>query len=839
MQLKNIIAIPHPDGNRIDLQWVNPDLVQFPGVRIMRREGTYPTSPIDGIVVVEGVGLHYAVNEKGEGLYYAADKNLKGETVYYYTLFPYKGAPPAYQIDLLHNRAAAMATAPYNLAGQMMELLPAIYHRYDTVMPRDIPPGMQEEDKKRGQLRRFLDLPGKHLDQLYSFARAMLNLHNIDRVDGRLLPLLAQWIGWDTDFKLKIAGQRNELRNALAWYETTGVIPTAEATIKRLSGWESRTKEFVHNVFLSNQPERLNLWERQRDSSGAWSEPTAPLSLNFAYEGRPAAVRDGNGTLWLFYHTPRNGRWDIWYKTLSVFSLAAELENDLNTGAISTGLQQVFAHEGFSLSLSATIKKRDSEWLITDTENGEIYTVKKEAGQLNVYRWAPSQPLTNRVQLDKHPTAAVQGNTLWVFWDVYDETERKSHIHYRTRTGDVWSAIETNEPFTNTTNERKTPAAVVDHTGGLWLFWLEKVATRWQLQYNRHNGAAWGSAVSFPLYEGNDPGVQGAPFVLFHPGNVAPRLWVFWARREPSGAPGQTRWQIAFRLKQGIDPDVTADWSAIVPLPKTIPNSDYDDCEPAARANTSGNIELFWSSNRDGSWSIWSSVLDLNTGWGIPARVTTNAYSQRDPLPFAMGNKTLLIYRSNESLTYTSNVYRATETVDFRYAGSTTVDTRNIAKKGLWGQFEDFQSYTYDAGQTREDWYSRDTAGIYINPFTEDKDLIARNRTLVEKVLRQFLPIQVRPVFIITETVPYKELIYTYDFPATEPRIAEKFSDSIATTAWEEYLGLVDGRQDTVPDWIWLRSWSEEYANHHTVDFTATPIDMKFRTWHIGLKSGG
>ena len=81
------------------------------------------------------------------------------------------------------------------------------------------------------------------------------------------------------------------------------MIPTVEATVKRLVGWESRTKEFVHNVFRSNQPERLNCGCVTQDSAGAWSTPTAPLSLDFAYEGRPTAVRDQGGTLWLFYHT--------------------------------------------------------------------------------------------------------------------------------------------------------------------------------------------------------------------------------------------------------------------------------------------------------------------------------------------------------------------------------------------------------------------------------------------------------------------------------------------------------------------------------------------------------
>src|SRR5262249_48909102 len=150
-----------------------------------------------------------------------------------------------------HNRVAAMASAPYCMTEQMVELLPALYQRYDT----------------NGQLRRFLELAGGQLDQLYSFARGMLNLHNPDKMDGALLPLLAQWIGWPVDFRLDVAARRQEIQNAPYLYRTIGLIPTVEATVKRSLGLESRTREFVHNVARSNQPERLNLWMRQR--SGA------------------------------------------------------------------------------------------------------------------------------------------------------------------------------------------------------------------------------------------------------------------------------------------------------------------------------------------------------------------------------------------------------------------------------------------------------------------------------------------------------------------------------------------------------------------------------------------
>lgn len=687
MRLLNITATPNPIGNRIDLHWKMPDFAPYPRVRVVRREGTYATSPNpasakDGVVVPELLDQNYAV-----------DSDLKGETTYYYALFPFKTTgpnntiiidnPQEEQIDP-HNRVSAMASAPYNFGEQMHELLPAIYQRYDTVLPRDIPDGMLKEDKQRGQLRRFLDLPGTQLDQFYSFARAMQDLYNLDRVDGRLLPLLAEWIGWKTDHRLEIAAQRNEIKNALAIYETIGLIPTVEATVKRISGWESRTKEFVHNVFLSNRPERLNIWARQRDTVGTWSVPTQPLSLNFAYEGRPATVRDGSGTFWLFYHTLRKDHWEIWYKT---------------------------------------------------SPDGK--------------EWTPSQPLTNLGGIDKHPATALQGAMLWVFWDTYNEAEKKWRIDFRQRSGGAWFPIQT---FADATTERRLPSTVTDNAGGLWLFWLEKVGTQWQLKYNRHDGTNWqlNSAATFPLDGGTDSRAEGDVFVLFHPTSANQRLWVFWARQEPLGAE-QTHYTIVYRVKRGIDPTNGSDWENIRTMTK-VGAGDYHDREPGPLLNVTGNIELFWSSNQAGNWSIWRNTLDITTHTfgATPEQITNDPYTQRSPLAIPIGADTLLIYRSSESLTYTSPVYTATQTVDYRYAGSTTADTHNTAKIALRGKFEDFQGYTYDTGlsgqRTNENWYARDTIGLYLTPDTADLDEIAVKKSRINQVVGEFMPITDRVV---------------------------------------------------------------------------------------------
>jgi hypothetical protein len=696
MWFLNIVAVPHPAGNRIDARWLHPNPAQFPGVRLVRREGTYPLSPTptvpqQGVVVADTnptAPSQSRIQVRADGSYTATDTGLKGETIYYYALFPYAGNPPTYDIDR-HNRAAAMTTAPYNSAGQMVDLLPTLYHRYDTVLTTAA--SVAPADREKGQLRRFLDLPGSQLDLLYSFARAMRDLHDLEKVDSRLLALLAQWIGWQIDYRREPDTQRNDIRNAPYLYQSIGLIPTVETTVKRLVGWESRTKEFLHNVFRSNQPERYNLWVRKQNAAGVWSTPTAPLSLDFAYEGRPTAVRDQEGTLWLFYHTLKKGRWNIWSKQF---------------------------REGQG--------------------------------------WTPSEPFTTRALIDKYPTAAQQGTTLQVFWSTYSEADQQWRINVRTRANNQWSPVtpfSALAPFATNDMPRRQPWAVTEATGMLWLFWLELVGQQWQLRYNRYDGTNWALPVApatFPLDAGADPRVEGPPFVVFNPVDTAQPLWVFWARTEPVGTSGQQRWRIVYRVKASLNPS-TMDWSAIRALPPGP--ADSQDREPAAIVRANGDIELYWSANRNGSWSIWRATVNRTTqAWGPAEMLITSPYTQCDPLPLPIATGTMLVHHANDSMTYTSTVYGATETVDMRYAGATTVDVRNTAKRALWGKFGDFQTFTSDVGQneqrTNTNRYARETVGLYVTPDTTDPAVIQRNQNLLRGALRQFVPAPVRTVFI-------------------------------------------------------------------------------------------
>ncbi len=702
MRLEQIEAIPHPAGNRIDLSWSRPEPAAFPHLRLVRREGSHPVtpepaSPRQGVVVADTqpAAEQGLIEADAEGVFHAVDQGLKGEVVYYYSIYPYRDGPLEFDVDR-RNRGAALATAANDFGGRMYRLLPAIYHRYDTVLPRAGSAALAAADLDRGQLRRFLDLPGGELDRLYSFTRALLDACDLEQVDGRLLPLLAQWIGWKTDFRLELDAQRREIANAPALYQRIGILPVVAATVERISGWQSRPKEFIHNVCTTNRPERLNLWLARRDAGGSWSLPQDPLSLNYAYQGRPAAARDPAGALHLFFHTPRRRGWAIWTKTLPA--------------------------------------------------GGE---------------WTESRPVVDRGDVDRQPAAALQGATLWLFWETYDRATGSWRIPLRTLTGGEWSAIGPPagaSPFGSEQAQRRSPAAAVDPDGGLWLCWRQLDSQRWQLRYNRHDGVGWqlDPPASLPLDGGVDPGVEDDVVAFAHPTDPVQRLWLFWSRRRATADPAQTRWSTFYRVKGGLDPADSSDWSEVRELAKA--DADHQDREPAVRVSGAGELEVFLASDRDGGWSIWRNTLgiagvvdvgDLSAHtWdpGSAESIIAPPYSQRAPLAVEEGGEVLLIHRSNRSLTYTNQVYGSLETRDARYAGSTTVGARDAAKIALHGELEDFQTYTFHAAATGR--YAPGALGVYLTPGTADPGTIAEVEARLERVLGEFMPATSRALLI-------------------------------------------------------------------------------------------
>lgn len=491
MQLLNLKAIPHPDGNRIDLSWEFPEQAVGMKIRVVRREDRYPRLE-DGeqsfdddrfLVVAENANLRTASDAE----------SLQAEHVYYYAIMMRTDGESAYSLDPA-NRIAAMATGPFDMAGQMYDLLPGIYKRYDT----------SDADPQSGPLRRFLSLPGGQLDQLYSFARAMRLLRDPERVDGRLLPLLAQWIGWRTDFRRDFQAQRNELRQAPYIQDTVGTLPNIEATVKRLIGWDCRAKEFVNNIFVTNQPQRLNLWV-MRLNGQAEPDPAELLSLDFAYEGRPSAIVSndigGSTRRWLFYHSPLSSGvestcpvppqsgWTILYKTMLTFQISkTDFAPVLGRNSISTALLQQFADHGLALSYDLALEAMGAatgSWLITDNQRHAKYKVEEEGEDLVVStEWSGGLLLIQEQdkRWRRHPSAVTFGDVPLVFWDVYDSATANWFIEASKYENGLWTPPWKVFDDSQNATDRRSPHAVV-HDGNVWLFWQERFETGWRLRY--------------------------------------------------------------------------------------------------------------------------------------------------------------------------------------------------------------------------------------------------------------------------------------------------------------------------------------------------------------------
>ncbi|MGH7600538.1 MAG: hypothetical protein ACREOI_29635, partial [bacterium] len=348
------------------------------------------------------------------------------------------------------------------------------------------------------------------------------------------------------------------------------------------------------------------------------------------------------------------------------------------------------------------------------------------------------------------------------------------------------------------------PAVFEDNGGNIWLFWSSRRTGTWKIWYNQFDAATheWGRAKTLTSALFAD---RESAAVFDRDGE---KIWVFWSRKKSDG-----RWDIFYRMTTNFDfnshPNIAAEsgdstWTDVTSLSPTPAN--YDNKEPSAILLGANNVELYFSSNRTDGWNIWSKTLTPATP-GSDAQITSGQFTQRAPAVLKIDNQTTRLWlRSNESQIYTSSLYPLAKTMDSRYSGSTTVDTRNPAKISRRRNLQDVQHYSYDTGKQDMNWYARDTVGIYLTPDTEDETFVVRKQAQIQNVLQRFLPIQIRAVFILQQV--YNELVYTYDRPEVTPQklIGEQMIDTILS---EVYRGLEDSSQDRV-NFRFLRSWQAE-----------------------------
>lgn len=687
MEVLNLKAEFSLDGNRIDLVWTNPTEAAFRGVKVLRREATYPDLSIDLGTTVQIHDEPAANTPPGaEGRF--SDLGLKSETVYYYAVAAYDNSLPVRHFPVF---TSAMATGDYQNAAIMYKRLPALYQRFDVLKPPNVPE-LNPDDKDKGQLERFLEIVGPQLDLVRSFARATRTFSDVQKIDGELLPLSASTIGWETGSTLSLAKQRNEVRYAPHFYRTTGIAANLQTTLNRITPWKAEIKEFVHNVFRSNEPEQLTIWEIDRVESPA-SSPRI-VTLDMAYEGRPTTLQAADGRQWSFYHAR----------------------------------QSVPTADGI-----------EDRWQI-------YYKIRSDAG------WLPSRQLTDGAAINKYPAAVQRPNgSFWLFWTSYEDRlgrvfpqiklaifsagrdAQRARISatlpgpFAFTDGDVFrlTTITNGVTLTRTLKLRQNHfnnMAVATSSELAELINREipnanaRVTEQGNLVIEAETAGAAASLTTVPpsavavkigLAAGVFTGANATsaqlnsrvgPFGLADELTLSIRVdaqeptRVVFRAADFSNLALATAAEVATVINRKLAGVAQAVGGALrltspssgesslvaimandstaagplgfgVPLPAALPQP-ADDCEPTVFQDSVNNVWVFWSSRRSGPWNIWYNRFD-GTNWGVAKRLTSATDADREPSAIFDPAGRICVSWSRKKANLWNIVYRFTTVLNF------------------------------------------------------------------------------------------------------------------------------------------------------------------------------
>ncbi|MCT9078063.1 phage tail protein [Streptomyces fulvoviolaceus] len=176
--------------------------------------------------------------------------------------------------------------------------------------------------------------------------------------------------------------------------------------------------------------------------------------------------------------------------------------------------------------------------------------------------------------------------------------------------------------------------------------------------------------------------------------------------------------------------------------------------------------------------------------------------------------------------------------LDYRTAPPGSLDTTDAqAMYRLRNRLiDDTAAYSYDCGRPRADggydrddrtWYSRDTIGVYIVPDVATEAFVLQAEwERIRAILREFLPVNIRAVFVLMPSVVVEE---EYDAVAMA---TEEAGDRGVLLQEERYGEGSDTGADAIAGW---RRFLTNSAAHCSVDTAAGPPDTASRSWHTGI----
>lgn len=208
------------DYGRIRLHWVTPS-GDWGALRLTRDPYGFAPRADLGITLGEWLNNGTAPNDWSD-----INGVVEGK-FYYYTIWVKAN------VDGGWRRAGdviGLAVQDWGYRGNMFALVPEIYRDQDALTPTDT--------NDRGELERFLDIPGFQADHVRTELETLKWINDPDRVSGGLLPLMARQLGFGYEADLGMRLARSQMKNAVHIYKRKGTSLGIEALASVLTGWD-------------------------------------------------------------------------------------------------------------------------------------------------------------------------------------------------------------------------------------------------------------------------------------------------------------------------------------------------------------------------------------------------------------------------------------------------------------------------------------------------------------------------------------------------------------------------------------------------------------------------
>ncbi|MGW4229497.1 phage tail protein [Streptomyces sp. NPDC004980] len=451
--------------------WRNPEPGAFAagpalaGIRVLRRERTFPLDEDDGDPVYDGPVV--------SGI---SDDGVRPQTTHYYTVFTVdSGTPPTYRADGA-SQAAAFATTNHQYQDALYRMLPAIHQRLDQP-PRPAKlrapvaaalAKLPEPLRDRGQLFRFLSVAGCSLDLTRSLAEGLRQLQDVDRTRPEYLDPLARMLGWELDRTQPVFAQRNEIAAAPYLYRNAGTVPNLRTVVSRTTGWYVQVTEAAQSIARSNLAPQFNLFAVAVQAGGLRGTDDAAGLLGFASEYATGTIQ---AAAKLTSTVP------------GPFALRPGMQLTVAADQLPPA-KVVFASEDFADMATATATEVASVLNGTlseitasvDDQDHLVFTSNTTGGASSV---RVEQSLASLVTLESAPKGrlsvlATHGNRLRLFYATTDPPGQPSRIHIKTHHQGSW--VES-EPVPTGTAAAADPAGAELPGRGIFLAWVDRPHT--------------------------------------------------------------------------------------------------------------------------------------------------------------------------------------------------------------------------------------------------------------------------------------------------------------------------------------------------------------------------